>query len=307
MIARTDAVAESRAPLRGIALMVAACILFPTGDAIAKYVVTSYDVLLILWLKYVVQTFLVALVILLTLPLSTFRTKRLGLQIGRGVAGIGSYGPFLIAISFIPLADAVAIEFLSPLIVVALSVPLLGETVGPRRWSAVAVGFIGAMFIIRPGLGVVHWAAILMLFAATSVSLIQIASRILAQTEHPMTSLFYMSLTGLVITSPPVPFIWAELELGAWGLMMAVGAIAGFCHYLFVRAYEFASASLLAPFIYAQILGATVLGYLIFSDFPDKWTITGTAILIASGLYVAYREGRLERRPEKAAGTDIHP
>ena len=285
--------AESKAPLRGIALMVIASLLFPIGDAIAKYLVGTYDVLLILWLKYVVQTLLVALVMLFTLPLGAFRTRRLGLQIGRGVAGIGSYGTFLFAVSFIPLVDALAIEFSSPFIVVALSVVLLGETVGVRRWSAVAVGFVGTMLIVRPGLGMVHWASTLMLFAAACVALMLIASRALARTEHPMTSLFYVSLTGLIVTSLPAPFFWTALDPKAWALMLAVGAIAGLCHYLFVWAFEFATASLLAPFTYAQIIGATILGYMVFADVPDRWTVSGTAILVASGLYVAYRENRV--------------
>lgn len=280
--------------MRGIALMVLACLFFPVGDAIAKILVGTYDVILIVWLKYVIQTALVALVIVVTLPLSTFKTRRPMVQIGRGLAGIGSYGTFLVAVSYIPLADALAIEFSSPMLVVALSVPLLGETVGLRRWSAVVVGFLGTLLIVRPGLGLVHWAATLMLFAAVCVALMQIASRILAKEEHPMTSLFYLSLIGLIVSSPSVLFLDDMTLRGVdWWLMLAVGAIAGFCHYLFVRAYEFATASTLAPFMYGQIVGATILGFVIFGDFPDRWTIAGTIILIASGLYIASREKRL--------------
>lgn len=277
--------------MRGIALMVLACLFFPLGDALAKYLVGTHDVMLIVWLKYVIQTLLVTLVMVLTLPLSLFKPRRPVMQIARGLAGIGSYGTFLVAVSYIPLADALAIEFSSPMLVVALSVPLLGEKVGRRRWSAVVVGFFGTLLIVRPGLGLVHWAATLMLFAAVCVALMQLASRVLAKQEHPMTSLFYLSLTGLVVSTPPVFFL-DDIALSApdWGMMLAVGAIAGFCHYLFVRAYEFASASLLAPFMYGQIVGATALGFLIFSDFPDEWTITGTLVLILSGLYIAYRE-----------------
>lgn len=281
-------------PMRGIALMVLACLFFPVGDSIAKVLVGTYDVILIVWWKYVIQTALVAAVIACTLPLSIFKTRRPMVQIGRGLAGIGSYGTFLIAVSYIPLADALAIEFSSPMLVVALSVPLLGESVGVRRWSAVVVGFLGTLLIIRPGLGVVHWAATLMLFAAVCVALMQIASRLLAKEEHPMTSLFYLSVIGLIVSSPPVLFLDEITLVGSdWWLMLAVGAIAGFCHYLFVRAYEFATASTLAPFMYGQIVGATILGFLIFGDFPDQWTIAGTIVLIVSGLYIAYRENQL--------------
>ena len=278
--------------MRGIALITLASLLFPTGDALAKYLVLTYDILLILWLKYLVQTVLVAVIILAGGPTVRFGTRHPFLQVGRGIFGIGSYGLFLTAIHFIPLADAIAIEFVSPLIVVALSVPLLGERAGRHRWAAVLVGFAGALIIVRPGLGAVHWASSLMLLAATSFSLMQIVSRPIARTEHPTTTLFYTSLTALVLMTPAVPFVWAHLSLSAWGIMLAVGVIAALCHWLLIRSFAFATASLLTPFTYAQILGATALGYLIFGDFPDAWTITGTVILILSGLYVIYRETR---------------
>ena len=279
---------RSSAPLRGIAIMVIACLLFPVGDSIAKHLVGTYHVLMILWLKYLFQTASVVLVILLTQTPRAFRSRRPGVQIARGLAGIGSYGTFLLAISYIPLADAIAIEFSSPLIVVALSAPLLGERVGGRRWVVVLAGFAGTLLIVRPGMGVVHWAATLMLFAAFCVALMQFMSAVLALVDHPMTSLFYLSLTGLVLTSLPVAFFWEALDPGAWVMMVAVGAIAAFCHYLFVWAYQFATASLLAPFLYAQIVGAVVLGIVVFGDIPDIWTIAGTALVVSSGLYLAH-------------------
>jgi drug/metabolite transporter (DMT)-like permease len=290
--ATARALAESSAPLRGILIITVASLFFPVGDAVAKLLISTYDVLLILWLKYLVQTVFVAGFILATQPLATFKTKRPGPQIARGLAGIGSYGMFLTALYFIPLADAIAIEFTSPIFVAALAVPILGETVGARRWAAILVGLAGALLIVRPGLGVVHWAASLMLVAAMSFAVMQILSRLVAFTEHPLTTLFYTSLTALVVTTPAIPFVWDHLSGAAWGMMIAVGAIAGVCHWLLIRSFEFATASLLTPFTYAQIVGATVLGYLFFGDFPDSWTITGTTILVISGLYIAYREGR---------------
>ncbi len=289
------ALAESSAPLRGIVIITIASLVFPVGDAIAKHLISTYDVLLILWLKYLVQTALVAGFILATQPLAIFKTKRPGLQVARGLAGIGSYGMFLSALYFIPLADAIAIEFTSPIFVAALAVPILGETVGARRWAAILVGLVGALLIVRPGLGVVHWAASLMLVAAMSFAVMQIISRLIAFTEHPLTTLFYTSLTALMVATPAVPFVWDRLSGADWGMMIAVGAIAGICHWLLIRSFEFATASLLTPFTYAQIVGATALGYLFFGDFPDSWTIAGTAVLVLSGLYIAYREARQAR------------
>ena len=200
------------------------------------------------------------------------------MQVGRGLAGIGSYGTFLFAISYIPLADALAIEFSSPMIVVALSAPLLGERVGGKRWAVVLAGFAGTLLIVRPGMGVVHWAATLMLFAAFCVALMQLMSAVLAKSRPPHDfALLPVAYRTRSSTSLPVPFFWELLDPSAWALMVMVGAIAAFCHYLFVWAFQFAAASLLAPFIYAQIVGALVLGYrAIFGDVPDRWAVAGT-------------------------------
>ena len=174
---------------------------------------------------------------------------------------------------------------------------MLGEHVGGKRWAVVLIGFAGTLLIVRPGMGVVHWAAILMLFAAFCVALMQFRSARLALVDHPMTSLFYLSLTGLALTSLPVAFFWEALSPGAWVLMIAVGAIAAFCHYLFVWAYQFAGASLLAPFLYAQIVGAVAIGIVVFGDIPDGWTIAGTALVVASGLYLAHISHRSDPHP----------
>ena len=299
---------ESSAPLRGIALIVGSSLLFPVADGLAKLTLTTYDVLLVFWIKQLAQFVLVTLVIVTTLPLSTFTTRRPVLQLTRGAITTCTFGLFLLAISYIPLADAVAIEFVAPLLVVALSVPMLGEKVGLRRWSAVLVGLVGGLIIIRPGLGVMHWAASLMLAVAVGFALTQILSRILARTEHPMATLFYLSLVSLVLTSISVPFVWTQVDLEAWGLLIAVGAFAGGAHYLMIRAYEFGTASVLTPFTYAQLMGATAMGYLLFGELPDRWTILGAAVLVVSGLYVTYREARIQRGAMAEAVPDPrHP
>jgi len=170
-----------------------------------------------------------------------------------------------------------------------------------RRLSAVVVGMIGALIIVRPGLDVVHWAAILPLIMAFVFALYQIATRILASTERPVSTLFYSALIGTIGTTLVGPFFWSETSLFDFLLMVLVGAIGGFSHYLLILAYRHAPASLLAPFIYVQIVTSTLVGYLFFGDVPDRYTIAGALLVAAAGSYVFYREAKLRAAGANAA------
>jgi drug/metabolite transporter (DMT)-like permease len=248
---------------------------------------------------------------MLTLPLflggvrwsAVMRTGRPGLQLVRSMLLLGSTFFFFLAVKFIPLASATAIGFVGPLLVTALSVPLLGETVGPRRWAAVAVGFVGVLVIIRPGPGMfsgtAHWAIALPLLVAVCFALYQISTRILSRTDSWTTTLFYSASVGAVVMSTLVPFHWRTPDLEGWAWMAVLGAIGGFGHSMMIKAFTAAPASSLAPFTYLQIIWSTAVGFLAFGDFPDGWTLLGAAIVAASGLYVLSRERRLRR----GAGT----
>ena len=197
---------------------------------------------------------------------------------------------------FAQAGDAVAIELFAPLMVTALSVPFLGERVDARRWVAVVVGLLGALVIIRPGLGVVHWAASLPLLAAVFFALNQVGTRRLGATERPLVTPVYLTAVGLVASSAVVPFFWTWPNSEVWALMAVMGALNVLGQFALVKAFEAAPASLLALFTYAQIVSAVVVGYVVFGDFPDRWTFAGTSIVVASGLYVAYREAVARRR-----------
>ena len=177
-----------------------------------------------------------------------------------------------------------AINFAAPLIVTAMSIPFLGEKVGIRRWCAILVGFIGVLVIVRPGLGVMHWAAILPLCTAFCYACYQIMTRIATRTEDTRTSLFWTSAVGVVVMSLVVPFFWTQPDAQGWALMLATGALFGFGHYLLIRAFEIAPISVLSPFLYTQIIWATLLSIVLFSEFPDHYSIVGGVIVIASGL-----------------------
>lgn len=278
--------------LTGIFLMVAAVSLFPASDALSKYLVGTYDVLQVVWIRYVVQF---AVVLAALAPRSRWhlmRTRRPGLQAVRGFFTILSTVTFVAALGYVPLVDAVTLLFSSSLMLVALSVPLLGERVGIHRWSAVIIGFAGVLVVMRPGLGVLHWAAIGALVSAFSNAIYQIATRALAVTDRAVTTFFFVNVAGVVLLGPAMFFVWLPMTWEAWVWVIAAGLLSGAGHYLLIRAFDHASASVLAPFNYAQIVSATLIGYFWFSEIPDLWTMIGLVIVVGSGLYVLHRERR---------------
>jgi drug/metabolite transporter (DMT)-like permease len=209
-----------------------------------------------------------------------------GLQVVRGVVILVAAIAFITALRYVPLADAYALSFLAPLLVVVLSIPILGERVDRRRWAAVGVGFIGVVVIVRPGLGVTHPAALLVLVMALTFALYQVMTRMMAASESPVSLLFYPTLVGTLATSLVVPFFWVPVAPWHWPLLIMLGMVGAVGHGLLIRGLRLAPASLAAPFTYFQILFGTFYGYLVFDDLPDLPTVLGGMIIVASGLYV---------------------
>lgn len=280
--------------VHGILLMMLAGFLFVVMDTTAKYLSGGYAVAQIVWARYIFH--------LLTLPvligggswLAVLRTRRPGLQVLRSLLLLGSTFFFFLAVKYIPLATATAIGFVGPLLVTALSVPLLKEKVGVRRWAAVIIGFGAVLVIIRPGAEVLHWAVSLPLLVAACFALYQITTRILSATDGSLTTLFYSATAGAVAMTLVLPFQeWRWPDAVGWGLMAFLGLIGSLGHFVMIRAFALAPASSLAPFSYLNLVWATILGFLLFGDLPDRWTVIGALMLAASGLYVLYRERKL--------------
>jgi drug/metabolite transporter (DMT)-like permease len=276
---------------RGILLMLLTMVLFVAADAVAKVLTHRYPVVEVVWGRFTFHLLLL-LPILLTRRRTLLRTNALRLQLARTVFQIASTMLFFAAIAILPLATATTISFAQPLLITILSVPLLGEKVGPRRWSAVVIGFIGVIVIIRPA-GVIAWAALLPLGTAASSAFYQIVTRLVARIDPVQASLFYTAAGGAFVASLAVPFVWQEPDLAGWLLMALTGALAGAGHFCIIMAYQRAPASVLAPFTFTQLIWATGFGYLIFGDLPDGWTLLGALIITGSGLYVFYRESVL--------------
>lgn len=294
--------ADAPHALRGIGFMAATLLFYALIDAITKYLSADYPVIFILWARYVFQTLFLAVLLVRAGSFAFLRTKRLGLQSVRAVLNIATNFAFIFGLSFLPLADAVALFMVGPLFVTALSVPLLGEKVGPRRWAAVGVGFVGALIIVRPGMGdSFQWAGLLMILAALINALFQITTRKLSATEQPLTTQSYLTLTGLVVTCAFVPFFWVHAPVDVLALLAIQGVLGNASNLCLIAALRHTPASTLAPFNYGTVAFAAVFGYLIFNQFPDHWTVTGALVIIASGLYIIHREA-VRRRVRAEAG-----
>ena len=283
----------------GILLMIASGFIFTLLDTGAKYLTTELHVLQVVWGRYFFSLALLPLIIGRVNPLRIARTGRLGLQIVRSLLLLAATFFFFTGIRFIPLADATAISFVSPLLLTILSVPMLGEKVGPRRWVAVIIGLVGALIVIRPGLGVAHWATIFPLLTALAYTFYQITTRMLTATDHTSTIFLYTGIVGTLIMTFVVPFFWTPPTFTGWLLLIALGLLGGGGHYLVILAFLRAPASALSPFSFIAIIWTVCAGYLVFADVPDLPTIAGAGVIIASGVFVFYREGAARRAGEE--------
>ena len=278
-------------------MLLATC-LFTSLDATAKYLTQDYPVPQVLWARFAFHLIFVA-VFLGTRLTVTLRTRKLGLQLTRSLLMLVTTGLFFFAVRALPLTDVVAIMFVGPLFVTALSVPLLRDYVGPRRWAAVAVGFLGALVVVRPGSGVMHGLAILPVLAALSHALYTITTRQLASHDLPMTTLFYTAALGAVVTTAIVPFFWLTPNIEAWVLMALLGLFGAAGHLALIRALGYASPVVVAPLSYASLVWSTGFGFVLFGDVPDSMTVLGALVIAASGLYVFHRERvRVHRSPD---------
>jgi len=278
---------------RGILLIVAAMALVPMMDGLAKLLSDRFSVLEIVWARYFFHLLLLLPAVLWRYGTASMLPPRPFLQVFRGGLLLVSTILFFAAIAVMPIADALALVFISPLLVTALSPALLGEHVGIRRWSAVVIGFMGALMIIRPGFAAVGSGTLLALGAGVSYALYIVATRKLSGSAPPLVTLTYTALLGAVATSAAVPWQWILPTAADWAMMAGMGLFAAAGHYLIIKAFECAPASLLAPYGYSEIIMASVVGYVLFGDFPDHWTWIGVAVIVFSGVYISLRERKV--------------
>jgi drug/metabolite transporter (DMT)-like permease len=282
-------------PLRGILLMSGAVLGFVCMDVLIKAATASLPVVQILWARFVIQLVTVSLALSVVGKRLPPVSRRPGLQAVRSLLLALCNLCFTAAIAFIPLAEATAINFLTPLLVLVLAGWWLKEAIGWRRWVAVGAGLVGVVIILRPGMGVTHPAAFLVLVTAALFAVYTVMTRLLARHDDSLTTIWHTGLAASIATTLVVPLFWVTPT--AWGVasLLVIGILGGIGHYLLILAYATAPASLLAPFSYTQLVWASLFGWLVFSDIPDLPTLVGGVVIAAGGLLSVVEGRRITR------------
>ena len=279
--------------MKAITFNLLAWIMLPIMDGFAKYLSADLPVLQITWARYF---FTVAF----TFPIMFFFYRnqlkwsdKPKLQIIRGLILLIANICFFYSISVISLAKALTLAFVAPLIVTAFSPMFLGEKVGIRRWSAVVIGFIGSLVVIRPGFVEINLASLAALGTGVMYGFYLIITRKLSTSDNPLLTLLLTGVVGASIITCVVPFIWVQPTLNQWSMMAAIGVFACIGHLFLILSLKYADASKLAPFSYFEIITNIIIGYYFFSDFPDNWTFLGLFIIVLSGIYISRRERKI--------------
>ncbi len=280
---------------KGLLLMGLGMFLFAAVDTIAKFLTSELHPFQIVWTRQL-GLLAGALFLLALHGRRLFLTAQPKLQLIRGLVAALSAAAFIFAIRHVPLADAVAVSFLAPFMVTLMAALILQEPVGWRRWAAVLLGFVGSMIILRPGMGAVHPAAMLVVVAAFFFACRQVISRAIADTDGTGTTILYTAVTAVLVLSLPLPWVWVTPDGSELLLLVGMAMLAGFAEVFVIRALELGFAVAVAPVHYTLIIWASLYGWLVFGQFPDAWTWAGTAIIMATGMYTLRREYLAGRR-----------
>ena len=277
-------------PFKGIALILSSSVFLSASDATAKYLSTTLPSIEIAWIRFLVFALIMVPAMVPGSPLFALKTRSLGLQLARGATLLGSSLLFITGLRYLPIAEASATSFVSPLFVTALSIVMLSENVGVRRWLATAAGLLGVLIIVRPGTSAFHVAVFFPIVSALCWAFTLIMTRMMSGKEAAITTMTYSSIVGVALVSALVPFVWVTPSWHdvLFALFIGVASTAG--QWIVVLAFRYADASVLAPFSYTQLLWASIFGFLLFGEVPDAWTVVGSLFIVSSGLYTAHRE-----------------
>ena len=282
-------------PLRhALPLVLLAGLFFSTLDATAKYLVRDHSLFLVVWARYAGQMLVVTPIAWHRGGQDFWRTRHPRMQLLRSLCLLVATACFFGALRFLPLAEGSAISFLAPMFAIVLSMPVLGERPTRARWLASIVGFAGILILVRPGSAVFHPATGLLVLAAISNALYQLLTRKLPN-DTPYTTLFYSALVGTAGLSVALPFADTPsvVTLRDALFLVLLGLLAGLGHWMLIRAFLMAPASLIAPFTYLQMIWATLYGYLVFGQLPDGLSAIGMAVIVASGVALVLHERRM--------------
>lgn len=304
LTAATPPTADHTNRRRGIALMIVAVSHFACLDAIAKYLLTTgrLPATEVVWMRFLGAFLIVVFMLGAVRVPELLRARRIGLQLLRSGLLLASTLLNFVALRSLRLDQTITIQFLAPLLVALLAGPILGEWVGWRRLIAIVVGFGGIVVVIRPGYASFDPALLLALGCMACYACFILVTRYLAAHDRAEVTMFYSLIAGTNLMAPPALVDWTwPAEPWHWALLLSIGVIAAHGHYIFILAHRAAPATAIAPFMYTQILIVVTVGYLVFGDLPDLWTAAGSAIIIASGVYLWHRERVVAERDAPAS------
>ena len=280
--------------MKAIVLNLTAWAVLPIMDGMAKYLSADLHFLQVVWGRYFFM-------VLISLPLTYFffkkylvKPKNISIQFIRSIFLFLSTVLFFYAISITSMAKALALAFVSPLIVTLLSSFLLKEKVGFHRWTAVIVGFIGALIIIQPGFIKINLATLAALGTGIAYAFYIISTRKLSSIDNPLLTLIFTGLFGAIIISLIVPYYWINPNFNQWLLMIVLAMVGTFGHFCLILSLNYAEASKLSPLAYFEIVNNILIGYYFFGDFPNKWLWLGLFFIISSGIYISIRENKIK-------------
>jgi len=280
--------------LKAIGIMLLGILLISIMDALLKWLGSRYDVVQIIFFRAVFAFIPVGIALYLRGGLGQLRTKRPVAHFLRAMTGLAALFLFIEGLTRLPLASVIAIAFAAPIFVTAFSVQLLKEHVGVRRWTAVLVGFLGVLIMVRPGGELFQWSALIVLGAVLLYSLMIMLVRILGRTESPSSIVFYQSLFSMLVTGAVLPFFWTTPPWEHLLILIATGLIGGSAQLCLTAAYSRANVAIVAPFEYSAMIWAVIFGYFFFAELPGVEVWMGAPVVIASGIYIAFREAKLD-------------
>ncbi len=278
--------------MKAIIYNISAWMLLPFMDGIAKFLSQDIHFLQVVWGRYFFMAMFSIIITFLFFNKQFHFPKGIQIQVLRSFFLFLSTIFFFYAISIISLAEALTLAFISPIIATILSALILKENVGPRRWIAVLMGFIGVLFVIRPGFNEINIATVAAVCAGICYAFYLISTRKLSFIDSPLMTLIFTGLSGAIVISLIVPFFWTSLSLSQWLLLISLASIGTLAHFLLILSLNYAEASKLAPLAYSEIIMNVIIGYYFFGDFPNKWIWIGLIIIIASGIYISLRENK---------------
>ena len=278
--------------MKPIFLNLSAWMLLPFMDGMAKHLSTEIHFIQVVWGRYFFMAILSLFITYFFFNHHLRWPKNLQIQISRSLFLFLSTVFFFFAFSKISLAEALTLAFVSPIIVTILSIFLLNEKVGIRRWTAVFLGFVGVLIVVRPGFNEINIATVAALSAGVCYAFYIVSTRKLSSIDNPLLTLTFTGLSGAILISLVVPFFWTWLSYSQWLILISLAIIGTACHLLLILSLNYAEASKLAPLAYFEIVTNVFIGYYYFNDFPSRWIWLGLLFIVSSGIYISFRENR---------------